>query len=585
MKTIFLSLFTAFCFMPFFLSAQSLDWKTRISSSALLNGPSAEYKATAVGPDGRIYSTGYFHGFRAQIGNTVLKADSAGFKAYYADTTFSYHPQTPTSLFVACHETNGTLAWAKTITSAPANDTQAQPGGNFIWTYLSGDQLVFDDQGNLIMTGIYMGDTLKYDGIPFENNAPALNKFKVIIAKISSSGALLWAHSEKPVSNFNTPNVKSLQIRNGTIEALVYMPDVTDLSKYSIFRYSGTGARLPEISYQPQYEGGSYSWLISQTTLPDGRHLFCSYSNMVIGGDGKYVISLLNPDFSAVSHHKVSIYSPGQPTNPTSPNLFPSNSIELLPDGQISALFMTSVDAASISDWKLIINTDTLDIPIQTSTQTLMIRMSEPGCMKKVELLDFLNWGKNDISPNGNWVILKGTDNNYFGLDTLPEIRMVDRNGSVIQSIPLGNLGNSSSLWAEQGLNTIHRLQWTNGGLIGCYGSWLFKASLPDPVVADQSFTGCLSNRNLLLANEETLRPDPVARVFESQPGNWEIQGLPATGAHYLLMSAQGQTLLSGSTTSESARFKTASLPYGIYYLRINDERGYSRMLRMASTN
>ncbi|HOY97599.1 MAG TPA: T9SS type A sorting domain-containing protein, partial [Catalimonadaceae bacterium] len=105
-----------------------------------------------------------------------------------------------------------------------------------------------------------------------------------------------------------------------------------------------------------------------------------------------------------------------------------------------------------------------------------------------------------------------------------------------------------------------------------------------DPVVADQSFSGCLSNRNLLLANEETLRPESVARVFEILPGNWEIQGLPANGAHYQLMSAQGQTLISGSTTTETARFKTASLPVGMYYLRINDDNGLSRIMRVISS-
>ena len=46
-------------------------------------------------------------------------------------------------------------------------------------------------------------------------------------------------------------------------------------------------------------------------------------------------------------------------------------------------------------------------------------------------------------------------------------------------------------------------------------------------------------------------------------------------------MSAQGQTLLSGSSTSETARFKTASLPAGVYYVRISDEKGQGRTLRM----
>jgi hypothetical protein len=579
MKNLFLSLFTVSFFLPLFLSAQSLDWKTRISGKAETStfNPSAEFKTTAVGPDGRIYSSGYFHGFRAKIGNTVLKADSAGFVHYYSDTTIFNPPPIPTSLFVSCHETNGTLVWAKTITSAPAYDISSFLFGTF--PSVSGDKIVFDDQGNLVMAGVYMGDTLKYDGVPFENNAPELVKFKVVITKISPSGSLIWGRSERPLSNLNNPRVKSLQIQNGTIEAMVFRPD--SIIHYTIFRYTGNGTRLPAVNFQPQFAGGNRSCLTSHCSLPDGRYLFCSYSYPLDGGDGTSTISVLNPDFSAVSHHKISVLIQGQPGNPASSGSGLPSSIGTLPDGQISVLLMVLNPLTITSDWKLIIDSDTLDIPVQTNTQTLMIRMSEPGCMKKVEMLDFSSFGKNDISPNGNWVILNGDDNLNFGFDTLQKIKMVDRNGTVVQSLPIGNLGASTSLYAEHELNTVHHLQWVNGGVTGCFGSWLFKASLPDPVVADQSFSGCLSNRNLLLSNEETLHSDPNAQVFESQPGNWEIRGLPANGAHYQLMSALGQTLLSGFSPSETARFKTASLPVGMYYLRISDEKGQGRTLRM----
>jgi hypothetical protein len=567
MKKIFLSIITISAFLPLFLSAQSLDWKTSISSSVSASGPSAEFKGTAQGPDGRIYSTGYFHGFRAKIGNTVLKADSVGFKAHYSDPTFVNPPEVPTSLFVACHESNGSLAWAKTITSAPAFDV-SQPGAGFFSNFLSGDKLVFDNQGNLVMAGIYMGDTLMFDGVPFNSNAPEGNKIKVVVVKIAPSGSLLWGHSEKPLSNLNTPRVKSLQIQNGTIEALVYMPDISnDESKYSLLRFSGNGARLPALSYQPQFAGGSSSWLISQSTLPDGRHLFCSYSSPLSGGDGKNVISVLHPDLSAVSHHSISFFAQGQSTNPPPTNLFSFNSIGVLPDGQISALFTVDPIAPTFPDWKLIMNTDTLDIPIQTNTRTIMVRMAEPGCMKKVALLDFSNFGENEVSPNGSWVILKN-DNLIFGTDTMPEIRMVDRNGSVIHTVPLGNLGTSSSLFAEHVLNTIHTLKWQNGHVAGCFGSWLFKASLPDPVVADQSFSGCLSNRNIVLSNEKPLATNQAIRVFETEPGTWAIQSVSATSGSYQVVSPLGQTLLNGKIAEGRAHFSSKGLARGIYLLR-----------------
>jgi hypothetical protein len=57
-----------------------------------------------------MYSNEYFHGFRATLGNTVLKSDSLGFKAYYSNPIFVNPPEVPTSLFVACHESNGALA-------------------------------------------------------------------------------------------------------------------------------------------------------------------------------------------------------------------------------------------------------------------------------------------------------------------------------------------------------------------------------------------------------------------------------------------------------------------------------------------
>ncbi|HOY97565.1 MAG TPA: hypothetical protein PK509_17615, partial [Catalimonadaceae bacterium] len=263
MKTFFLSLFTVSCFLPFFLSAQSLDWKTRIYSPALTVGPSAEFKTTAVGPDGRIYSTGYFIGYRAQIGNTVLKADSAGFKSYFSDSTIFSTPNTavhfPLSIMVTCHETNGALAWAKTITSVTASDFGAEL---LDFRYLSGNKIAFDAQGNLILTGTYVGDTLKYDGVPFENNIRNYENsslYRILVLKISSTGSLLWGHSEMNQSIQASTTVKSLRHKNGIVEALVFQPsDSSTTNKYSLFRYSDSGIRLPSVTYHPQ--GGANSW-------------------------------------------------------------------------------------------------------------------------------------------------------------------------------------------------------------------------------------------------------------------------------------------------------------------------------------
>lgn len=552
--------------IPFLFFGQQLDWKNEIVGESIFGRSYASIKATAVGPDGRIYSTGYFHGFRATLGNTVLLADSAGFVNHYANPNYYSPPQFPTSLFVACHESNGTLAWAKTITSATGYD----PTVSFLWpsflqaTYLSGDKLSFDEQGNLVMAGIYLGNNLRYDGVPFESNAQNEENIRFILAKIAPSGALIWAHAQNtPGNNFGF-RVKSLQIQNGNIQCLVFTPDQGGVRKYTVYRFSGSGTALPTQTYQPGFEGGDQSLLMAQAMLADGRQLFGSFVPTETGG--KNVVSVLNPDLTISDHHFISLHPEGQST--IQPYAFYFNSIAQLPDGQISLLFSLSGTTVGNHVWKLVVDTDTLDVPLQANTQTIMVRLADPACMKKVALLDFPNLGENVLSQNGNWMILKAKNRHEIGSDTLSDLRLLDRNGNGLQTLPLGNLGISYHLFAEDDLISNHSFSWRNGTVAGCHGSWLFKATMPDPIIADESFTGCLSNRNVVLANEKAQSSLLPTVVFEKEPGQWQVQTTAGTQAEIHLVSMLGQRLQTVKMENGSATFSSKGLPGGMYLLQ-----------------
>ncbi len=585
MKIKLYTLFAAITLFPFFLSAQSLEWKTKISATGdPLGVPFAEFKATAVGPDGRIYSTGYFCGFRAQIGNTIMKADSLGFVQYMLQTPNP--PQIPASIFVTCHEANGSVAWAHTITSKQGY--RSEEISNFGKSWISGNKLSFDAQGNILFAGFIFGDTLSYSGVPFEfqsnPTAPGTGLPRLVVAKISTSGSLVWGHSHAGTVGLPL-YAREIRYFDNTIEVMTNGL-TTQTASWSVLRYSDSGTLLSNPIYQAQFPGASTGWLYNTLRFSDGRYLTSFLLTVPLGGDMTTVITLLNPDFSTISHHKIKLI---EATQGFTGLTFPQ-SASILPDGQIG-LFLGLDLSSGYPDWKLILDEDTLDmngLSLSTSVMstpqgTIFVRLSDPGCMKNVKSFDFISYGENTTSANGNFVVLNVKDYPEVGGDTTLKLRQLDRNGNILNTVQLGNLGASFVNNDEGPGNSRHSLAPMSGGVAGTFGSWLFKASLPDPVVADQSFSGCLSNRNLLLANEETLRPDPVARVFESQPGNWEIHGLPANGARYQLMSAQGKTLLSGSSTTETARFKTASLPVGMYYLHINDEKGLSQTLRVVT--
>jgi hypothetical protein len=83
-------------FLVFKVNGQSLAWLSKAKVFLDTNNHFAKHKDMAIGPDQRIYTTGYFTGDSAQMGSMVLSRKAM---------PGSFNPSA--SGFFACFDTNG----------------------------------------------------------------------------------------------------------------------------------------------------------------------------------------------------------------------------------------------------------------------------------------------------------------------------------------------------------------------------------------------------------------------------------------------------------------------------------------------
>jgi len=580
--------FTNILFFLFLLQlpslGQSLQWQSEIGIPDSLNDNS-EFKAAESGPDGKIYSTGYFTGVRTKIGNTFLYADSLGFASFYQS---SNPDKKPATAFVACHEANGILSWAKTI-----HTSEGYSGYNDPSIIQTGVKIAFDPIGNLLIAGVVYGDTIYFNGQAFEFNASTPQTLdqiipRVFLLKLSISGSLIWGRSI-PFNvwpSTNCPEVKYMGYNNGGIELLSNQLDFSsNINKNSLYRFSDAGLALPTKTYTQSSTDFSGGMVFSNFRYSDGKFLLAQFN----GGVPSYLgtrLSVLQSDLTELENHRVCLYSALNQASGTGIGLpcWPS-SIRVLPDGQIGLLMGISNPQP---DMQLIFDNDTLALPLLSPiarNRSVFIRLSQLGCMKRVQILEYNSEGEVAISPNGNSFGLAHPVINSPPFNGNLSIAGLDRNG-----VPITLSGLNFMSFVRPYPNIIsglpvfvYNLKWTNNGILGITGNKLIKLStLPDPVVSDNSFSGCLSNRNIALSTSD-LSKDSRLHLVRSALGELYFEGIPNEGVSYKLINTFGQTIKAGQLNASTSKLAIVAQPTGIYYLHVKPIKGnpYSFKVKM----
>jgi hypothetical protein len=258
--------------------SQSLEWKKNmfptIQSHPSVGGPiSNRINAIRFGPDGRIYSIGYFGGNQVNFDGTRVKADSLGFRKWRIVSGADPNTNIPESILISCHEPNGNLAWVKTITTAE-NTAFAIPDGQGD-SYSGRNNLNFDSSGNVLVAGAIVGDTLSFNGVPFEFD-PTYSQ-RAFVLKITSNGSLLWGRSEIASSPDRYPAARSLRERNGVIEAYFTGAD-NNPAFHRMMRTTSTGVSLPSVVQASVSTFAGVNGLSAHENLSNGRMLYGSLS-------------------------------------------------------------------------------------------------------------------------------------------------------------------------------------------------------------------------------------------------------------------------------------------------------------------
>ncbi|HOY97564.1 MAG TPA: T9SS type A sorting domain-containing protein, partial [Catalimonadaceae bacterium] len=433
--------------------------------------------------------------------------------------------------------------------------------------YSGRNHLNFDISGNIVVAGAIVGDTLSFGGVPFEFDTTYSQRAFVI--KISPNGSLLWGRSEIAGSPDRYPAARSLRERNGVVEAYFTGAD-NNPANHKMIRTTSAGVALPSVMQASTNTFAGVNGLSAHETLSNGRLLYGSLTFQT--SPIRSTIIELNSDLTTYKETTADLNN--------SSTLFPSSFHSLADSQQVVIL---STNALVTGTNQLIWGNDTLNFTANASSspeRSVFVRLSNLDCMKNVGYLNYVTVGQNVTTPNKNLVLIRETNVEESTADLNLTIKLLDLNGAEHASLALGNLGRSGGVKDGFMFTNRHFLSWQNGVVAGCYGSWLFKASLPDPVVADQSFAGCLSNRNILSPNEKTLSGNSQLIVFEKNPGLWDVQSSDGNNADLEVVSLVGQHLQNIKMKNAYASFSTKGLPPGMYLLRMASSMGFPKTLR-----
>lgn len=570
------------------LSGQNLGWHSAISSVPLttdqtnqLNCGSlgmAQIRHAAIGPGGRIFSTGYFSSLKSQFGNTTLYSDTLLGTGSDGGLLFS--------AFVACQDSQGTFLWAKRL-SAGINKWLAGVAqsntGQFIAT---------DSQGNVYVAGSQQSDSL----VILNQRVIASSDYKsyLYLAKLNSSGNLIWIRSFSSSFNFGSPSIgmgwRNLQIRDNKIEGLLVHNGV-DYEGTALFPASNIGLGHGRVSFSEsgQFLSG-HNFLFSEPQvsksevtlsrfLPNGKLLISNTVHDSQETRGTY-ISLLDTLMQTEKRIWIKSYHSSRPDISAS-WIFPREIIPLEDGGY--GLFMSFGETIE-GERKLILNADTLTLPPyllvdNNPTRTVFIRLSPDLCMNRVQVDKRPSDGIMMRTESGNYLSVQMQEGmwGYNGpVQTTATILLYNVNGTVTDSLPTGLPVSFLPDYPNELYNIrmpSYQFLQLNGKPLCVVGSRILQLNLPATSSADSSFAGCLSDRNILLAKHR-VEPQETISIAGNPVSDYLCfaRPLPA-GSQWEIVNTLGQRMESVASSSSEKLF-VGNLPSGIYQIFINGKTG-----------
>lgn len=271
-----------FLIAPLFLNAQAPNWLWSRSAGAT-NGPTNridDARAITYTPDGNIVVAGYYQSLAIGFGNVIIPNSS----------TCDFG-QCESDIFIVKYDPYGNVIWAKSakgdngdVIYAMCSDPQGNiyVTGEYASTYLvfdggsSGNDTLFnynqhacvfvakfdasgneiwaakgqgvitalaksicvDNNGNVIITGIFQGNTLTFGNTVLINADTTAYSLDIFVAKFYSSGNLAWAKKEGSVYFEEATGVCADQNGNviicGTFYGIVMNIDTLTLTNNSI---------------------------------------------------------------------------------------------------------------------------------------------------------------------------------------------------------------------------------------------------------------------------------------------------------------------------------------------------------------
>ena len=548
-------------------NAQTKIWEKKISPSNSFLLTKAEIKDFVVGSDGKIYSTGFYRGNRALFGSLLVHSDSNLTQPRRLQTS----SETETS-FLACQSPTGDFLWVKNLVSDESVNSVFMP--DWLGTNL-GTKVTLGPDGSIYFTGFIFGDSIRFGNSVLPTNS-GLGFAKLYIVKTNGNGDLTWGKTfnSGPFGvfprflKFIGSDIALVVSHGGQLE-IGTTPTPTTFGLLQII-FDQQGNILSNVPYgfsSPLLNGFDPENNFTRR-LPDGKWVISHFAPFS-GYLGSF-LSILNPDFSLNQTLKIEMKSGNGGIKP----IFPLDFLAM-PQNKFGLFVGISNDLSG--DENIMVGNDTLSVGSFTSgsnpSKSLLIKLSDYNCMKHVEGIDQYLAGSNSVSGNGNIFSIGIRDMN-FGYDS-SVFQQYNRNGELISKVNLEQNGyvNYTNFEVNGAISSQFTSQLVNQDLFISHGQHIFKLQIQDPVANEESFSGCLSNRALLL-NTEGASPE-FPEEWVSKVENGIIFHIKFTGNQaYKLIDSHGKVLKYGIISEDENEIVTRNLPSGIFLFQLETEKG-----------
>jgi len=553
-----------FCFPVF---GQIKLWEKQISNYSSNRHLRAEYRDFDTGPDGKIYSVGFFRGNRAPFGNMMVFSDSSFIKP-----SPTILPDFIENSFISCQSTSGNFEWVKVLNFDLGRSDISAPNG-FLATNYANKIVVAPDQ-SIYCLGMGSGDSLSFQG----NRQLALGnsgtKPQFFVLKLNQNGVFQWIKvfgiDENAPPGMSDIDPSFISLAGAEVQVVVAHTPGLKLGStilqnkgQTLIRMDASGNVLGNQQYSfPTNLLNDVEVPVLTRKLPDGKWIIGHQAGAMTGLKNSY-LTILNPDFTFNIQIKIgALDANGQPAVAWPLDFFRLTSTQ-------NGAFVAISNASTI-----LFGGDTLSIP--PGAKSLFIKLTDFACMKKVEALDNYPMAQNAVSTEGN-VFTNGPVSypgfGGFPADTgLSQFRQYNRNGNAISTLEIQKHSLvSGNNWIVEGIPpSFYKTKLNSNELLIMQGHTLTKIQIQDPVVSDLSFSACLSNRAIILSNSG-LQQKREWFALKMKEHEISIELQEEGNGTMALFDTKGKTLIKGVLQKGENRFTTYGIPQGIYVLRMSN--------------